>query len=109
MKIDERIINYEISKNLPNATPGAGESVDEKQPLTGQKVGQEDRLEQDTIVHLSPALKEARMIKEIISSEPDIREDKIADLKERIESGRYQIDHDAVADKLVNHFLDEIS
>jgi len=59
-------------------------------------------------VNLSQASKEAQKIKEIIASEPDVREDKVADLKERIESGRYTIDHAKVADKLVNELIDEL-
>jgi anti-sigma28 factor (negative regulator of flagellin synthesis) len=31
----------------------------------------------------------------------------VAEIRERIESGEYNIDNDAVADKMVNAFLDE--
>ena len=109
MKIDDRIINYEISKHLPKSTQNEMERIGEKQLSDEQRVEEKERSEQDTIVNLSPALKEAQAIKEIISSEPDIREDKVSELKERIESRRYSIDHEAVADKLVDAFIDEIS
>ena len=66
MKIDDKIVNYEISKHL------------------------------------------SKLIREIIPSEPDVRADKVAELKERIESGRYEIDYEAVADKLVDELIDKL-
>jgi len=106
MKIDDKIINYEINKYLPKSPPNAPEKVNEKGISDQQKV--EGSADQDTIVNLSQASKEAQKIKEIIASEPDVREDKVADLKERIESGRYTIDHAKVADKLVDELIDEL-
>jgi len=108
MKIDDKIINYEISKQLSNSVQNASERVEKKQLSDEKKVEEKNLSGQDTIVDLSPALKETQTIREIISSEPDVREDKVSELKERIESGRYKIDHEAVADKLVDAFIDEI-
>ena len=109
MNINNKIINYDISKHLSQSAKDAAGQVEEKPPASGQQVEGADRSGQDTIVNLSPALKEAQAIKEIIASEPEIREDKVAEIKERIESGNYRIDHQAVADKLVDSFLDELS
>lgn len=108
MKIDDKTITYEISKHLSKSTPNDTEKIDEKQFVDTQRTDVQDTSEQDTIVNLSRASKEAQQIKEIISSEPDIREDKVAALKGRVESGQYKIDHSRVADKLVDAFLDEI-
>ncbi|MBC8392048.1 MAG: flagellar biosynthesis anti-sigma factor FlgM [Deltaproteobacteria bacterium] len=110
MKIDQRILNYEIQKHLPKSPQNELEGTADKQLLNEQKAAGNDRSgQQDTVVHLSPALKEAQLVKETISSEPDVREDKVLALKERIESGKYKIDHEAVADKLVDSIIDEIS
>ena len=108
MKIDDRILNYEISKQLPKSTQDATEVNKKKQLSDEQKVEDKAHPAQDTIVNLSSALKETQLIKEIISSEPDIREDKVSELKQKIESGNYKIDNNAVADKLVDSFIDEI-
>ena len=107
MKVEDNIISYEISKRLPKSVQNETEGIKEKQLSDEQKVGEKDKSGQDTIVNLSPALKETQIIKQIISSEPDVREDKVAELKAKIESGRYEIDNDAVADKLVDAFFDE--
>src|SRR3954463_15636134 len=36
---------------------------------------------------------------------PDVREDKIAELKKRISEGKYEVDADAVADRMVNEHM----
>jgi negative regulator of flagellin synthesis FlgM len=106
MKIDDKIINYEINKCLPKSPPNPVEKVDEKGVSNEQKVG--GSADQDAIVNLSQASKEAQKIREIMASEPDVREDKVADLKNRIESGEYTIDHARVADKLVDELIKEL-
>lgn len=108
MKIDDKIISYEINKYIPKSTQDVTEKVAKKQLSDEQKVEGENQSEQDAVVNLSRASKEAQLIKEIISSEPDVREDKVSALRERIESGKYIIDHEAVAGKLVDAFIDEI-
>jgi len=108
MKIDDRIINYEISKQLPKSTPDVTGKIGEKQFSNEHNVEGKGQSEQDTIVNISQASKEAKAINELISSEPDIREDKVSAIKEKIESGNYKIDHKVVADKLVDAFMDEI-
>ena len=108
MKIDDRIITYEISKQLPKSTQNAAEVNKEKQLSDEQKVEEKTESGQDTIVNLSKALKETQLAKEIISSEPDIRENKVSELKQKIESEKYTIDNNAVADKLVDSFIEEI-
>jgi flagellar biosynthesis anti-sigma factor FlgM len=108
VKIDDKTNTYEISKYLSKSTPNETEKIEEKQLSDKQKIEGKDISGQDTIVNLSQASKEAQQIKEIILSEPDIREDNVAVLKEKIESGRYKVDHNRVADKLVDAFLDEL-
>ncbi|MBW2615904.1 MAG: flagellar biosynthesis anti-sigma factor FlgM [Deltaproteobacteria bacterium] len=108
MKIDDKIISYEINKYIPNSVPNATEKIEEKQLSEEKRAEGKDRSDQDTVVNLSRASKEAQLIKEIISSEPDVREDKVSALRESIESGNYRIDNEAVADKLVDAFVDDI-
>ena len=109
MDINNKIISYDIGKQLPQSTQKATEQIDAKQSADSKKVEGAEQTAQDAIVNLSPALKEAQAAKKIIEAEPDVREDKVAELKERIESGKYKIDHEAVADKMVDSFIDELS
>jgi flagellar biosynthesis anti-sigma factor FlgM len=41
----------------------------------------------------------------VASSAPDVREERIAELKRRIQSGSYQMDPNAIADKMVTEHL----
>jgi negative regulator of flagellin synthesis FlgM len=96
MKIDNRIIHYEISKQTPKRPENEIEGTGEKQTSNEQKV------------NLSTASKEVQTAIEIIASEPDVREDKVAELRKRIESDNYTVDNKAVADKIVESFIDEV-
>lgn len=49
--------------------------------------------------------RELARAKEVAMSAPDMREDKIAELKRRIASGSYQVDAKAVADRMVDDHL----
>ncbi len=109
MKIDNRIIHYEISKQLPKRPENEIEGMGGKQTSNEPKVEEKNQSGQDTIVNLSTASKEVQTAREIIASEPDVREDKVSELRKRIESGNYTVDNKAVADKIVESFIDEIS
>jgi negative regulator of flagellin synthesis FlgM len=54
---------------------------------------------------LSARGKEIARAKAAATSAPDVREGKIAELKQRIAEGRYNVEPEAVADKLVNEHL----
>jgi flagellar biosynthesis anti-sigma factor FlgM len=45
--------------------------------------------------------------REAIRQEPDVRADKVADVKERIRGGQYEVDADRLAGKMINHALRE--
>lgn len=108
MKIDDKILNYEISKYLSKTPPSEAGKIEEKQVPEEQKAEGSGQADQDTIVNLSQASKEVQKIRELLLSEPDIREEKVADLKKRIESGEYTIDHARVADKLVDELIKDL-
>ena len=46
-----------------------------------------------------------RKAKEIINALPDVRKDKVQKLKEQIKAGKYQVDAEAVAEKLIADHL----
>jgi negative regulator of flagellin synthesis FlgM len=108
MKIDDKVLSYEIGKQVPTSVSDSKEKVEkEKLPEDQNTVGN-SQSEQDTIVELSPSLKEAQLINEVSAAEPDIREEKVAAIKKQVDSGTYRVDPKAVANKLVDAFIDEI-
>ena len=108
MKIDDRIINYEINRQLSQSNPNGVEKIDDKQVLAGKDSKGNEQLKENAIVDLSQNSKEVQKIKEVVESSPDLREEKVSELKDRIESGRYNIDNERVADRLVDAFLEDI-
>ena len=107
MKIDDKIISYEIGKQIPTSASDSKEKVEKGKLPEDQNAVGTNKTEQDT-VELSPSSKEAQLINEVNAAEPDIREEKVAALKKQVDSGTYRVDPEAVADKLVDAFLDEI-
>ncbi len=105
MKIDNKIANYEINKHLSKLTSNINEG---QQISDGQKNNKINTESRDAIVNLSSASKDVKLANEVISSTPDIRENKVLEIKEKIESGKYEINHQAVAAKLVDAFMEDI-
>ena len=49
-------------------------------------------------------------IKSLINSEPEVRTDKVAELKDRIKSGEYKVDSDKLSKKMIEDaFQEDIS
>lgn len=108
MKIDDKIISYEMTGDMGKLSKAASERVEKEKLLSDQQVQTQQPPEGDAIVHLSQATREANAIRDLIASFPDVREEKVARLREKIESGDYRVDHEAVADKMVDAFLDDL-
>jgi negative regulator of flagellin synthesis FlgM len=68
----------------------------------------QESLKTDNVV-LSPKAKEIQQAKILLGSFTDVREDKVAQIKKKIEQGTYQVEPQKLAEKLVtDHLLDEL-
>jgi len=74
-------------KNIGKEKTGVQDSPD-----TAPKEG----LSEDTVA-LSPEAKQVQEAKRLLDSLPDIREDKVAEIRGRIENGTYNIDSEKIA------------
>ena len=105
MKIDSKMATYEIAKHLPNKTPVVAEGnptpLQEGPENAGSSSGA-------AVVQISHASKEAQLAEKIIDEAPETREAKVAEIKARIESGDYKIDHGKVASKMIEQDLEEL-
>ena len=54
---------------------------------------------------ISSKAREFSQAKEVASKSPDVREEKIAELKRRIAAGTYQVNAQALADKMVDEHV----
>lgn len=59
-------------------------------------------------LELSRTGNDYNIAKQIVAQTPDVREDKINDIKQRLESGTYNVKMEEVAEKLVNRYFDEL-
>ena len=57
-------------------------------------------------VDVSPRAQEARRIKEIAMSTPDVDAEKVARFQKSIDDGNYKVDSRAVADRMVDEHLE---
>jgi negative regulator of flagellin synthesis FlgM len=62
------------------------------------KTGSTDKVE------ISEFGRELQVAKQAVASAPDIREDKVADLKSRIENGTYNVSADDFAQKVISKY-----
>ncbi len=105
MKIDNTYTNYDLEK----ISPKAGKPV-MATPESPSESGSPDKqgAPRDAIVNLSQASKEASLMENAIAEAPDIRQDKVLALKEKIATGQYELNPQAIADKMVDHFTNDL-
>ena len=56
----------------------------------------------------SKSAKDYQTAKDAVKSAPDIREDKVGDIKEALTSGTYNVSAQEIADKMVSKYFDSI-
>jgi negative regulator of flagellin synthesis FlgM len=85
----EAYVNQVQDKNKADAAP----AQPDKQPA-----------KTDTVV-LSDTAKKVQKAQKQLEALPDVREDKVAQLKEQIENGTYEMDEEKIADKMMKDAL----
>lgn len=78
----------------------AGLTTSKADVLTSSTLGESSKVE------LSPRAQEAKRIKEIAMSTPDVDEAKVAKFRQLIDDGKYNIDAKAIADRMVDEHLE---
>lgn len=70
-----------------------------KTPASGEEILSAAR------VDLSPRAQEMKRIKEVALSAPDVNMDKVAKFQKLIDEGKYKVNADSVADRMVDEHL----
>lgn len=60
-------------------------------------------------LEISQTGKDYHVAKQILTNIPDVREDKVNEIKQRLDAGTYDISSDELADKLINRYFDELA
>lgn len=108
MKIEDKIYQPGTIEKLTQNQSNTPEKVKENENTQNHnRIEASQSVSQDAVVEISRNSSEAQMIRRIIETLPDVREDKVSMLKDQIQNGQYEIDHEEVADKLVDTFIEE--
>jgi negative regulator of flagellin synthesis FlgM len=66
--------------------------------------GSREVISKDKVV-LSPEAQQIQKVKELIYSLPDIRDEKVAEIRAQIEAGDYDVDGEKIASKMIEESL----
>lgn len=107
MEINDKTTIYPIG--APSAKPAfeASERIEKKEAPDDQKTESSGASDEHAVVSISRASREAQLIKETLESEDRVRQDRVSELKEKIDSGKYSVDSEQVASKLVDDWMDD--
>lgn len=100
-------VNQPLSPNIQGAqaTDAAKKSEQTAKTDRASKIEHVAKTQSSTAssskAEISDKAKEFAKAHAAASAAPDVREDKIAEIKRRLESGNYKIDSDAIADKMI--------
>ena len=84
-------------------------NIQDGKKLAGSAKADASRQVKEDKVVLSPKAKEVQEATELIKELPDIREEKVAKLKEQVDQGTYKIDGEKIAFKMLKEsILDEL-
>ena len=89
----------QASRKSGKAEAAAKNDTSKKSGAASTYTGESARAE------ISGRAREFAAAKEAASGAPDVREERIAELKRRIASGSYKVDADAIADRMVDEHL----
>ena len=97
------------SSGIQNSSASADSKKIEKAKVSGYENKTEDAKSTEknnsTNTEISSKAKDMAKAKQIATDAPDVREAKIAELKERIQNKKYNVGADAIADKLVDDHI----
>lgn len=75
-------------------------------PASTQKAGKTEELKKRDAYEISQPAKDYQVAKKAVAEADDVREDKIASLKEALASGTYNLSSQEIAEKIVSKYFD---
>ena len=82
------------------------QKADKVQEESGPKVGGSAAPEEK--VNLSTKARDIQQLRDAVSQLPDVREDKISELKDQVDTGTYDVNGQKIAEKMVSESLLDI-
>lgn len=75
-------------------------------PTGAKKAGQVGETNKKDFYEISQSAKDYQIAKKAVAEATDIREDKVARLKEALASGSYNVSSQEIAEKIVSNYFD---
>ena len=103
-----KITHNKIGQTLDLTDAGKADKVSDQKNLKGTKNVMDNPadLVGATRVEVSPKAQEAKRIKELAMSAPDVDAEKVAKFRSLIDAGLYKVDAKSVADRMVDDHLE---
>jgi negative regulator of flagellin synthesis FlgM len=95
----ENVVQY-VQNN--QAAQGAQQAEREKQAAAEQSQATDK-------VELSAASRDIQKIQEVLENTPDVRAEKVQELKSKIESGQYKVDAREIANKMISDLIRHVA
>ena len=83
--------------------PNSSNSPDKPQPSPPKEL--EDKSSSQDKVELSVQSKEMQKVYDVLQTTPDVRDERVSALKQSIQQGQYQVDGEAIADKMIRESI----
>jgi negative regulator of flagellin synthesis FlgM len=78
-------------------------------PATSTTEAAETERAQDDKVSLSSMSRDMQTAKDSVAAVPDVRQDKVDEIKQAVESGNYEIDPNKIAEKMLGMNVNEMA
>jgi negative regulator of flagellin synthesis FlgM len=75
-------------------------------PANAKKVNRAEEVRKKDAYEISQSAKDYQVAKNAVSEASDVREDKVAQMKEALASGTYNVSSQEIADKIVSKYFD---
>lgn len=95
----------EISDKNPVSINSYVKQIQQNESSVGSDKQKDQAVSGEDNVELSQAAGELKRARKALEEIPDVRQEKIADIKNRIENGTYEIKSDQIADSMVKESL----
>src|SRR5215216_1706174 len=98
----DRITSHEAARTYVNNADAARSAI-ASAPRQASKAHAHEHASKSDSVTLSDSARALANARAAVQNAPDVREEKVADIKHRISDGTYQVSSRALARKMLNH------
>jgi len=92
--------------NQKNMLQNVGQAHSTHPPEKNQKPGEADaKTASGDRAEFSARSREMQKIYEVLQTTPEVRSDKVSEIKSRIEDGRYRVDSETLAEKIIKESI----